>query len=118
MIPFLLVMKMKYKLSKKNVDSMIYEYIKESDSIEELIRYVEYNSIYRSKFNDCWSFYMITLYNDSRKEIVIGNNEVSRINFTGTIRSRDDHEYDYVIQTVYLDDWLEYCRGVQDVVKG
>lgn len=47
MIPFLLVMKMKYKLSKKNTNSMIYEYLKESDSIEELIRYVEYNSIYR-----------------------------------------------------------------------
>lgn len=109
---------MKHKLSKKNTDSMIYEYIKESDSIEELIRYVEYNSIYRSKFNGCWPFYMITLYNDSRKEIVIGNNEVSGLNFTGTIRSRDDHEYDYVIQTVYVDDWLEYCRGVQDVVKG
>lgn len=104
---------MKYKLYKKNTDSMIYEYIKESDSIEELIRYVEYNSIYRSKFNGCWP-----LYNDSRKEIVIGNNEVSGLNFTGTIRSRDDHEYDYVIQTVYVNDWLEYCRGVQDVVKG
>ena len=54
----------------------------------------------------------------SKKEIVIGNNIVSGINLEGTIHSRDDHEYDYIISNVYPDDWLEYCRGLQDVVKG
>lgn len=97
---------------------MVTELIIKSDDIKTLINHVRDNSIYKDKYTDGWSFYMITIYNEVRKEIVIGNNIVSGINLEGTIHSRDDHEYDYIISNVSPDDWLEYCRGVQDVVKG
>ena len=109
---------MKYKLSKRNAETLVQEHILKSDSIKSLINHVKYNSIYKDNYAYGFPLYMITLYNSVRKEIVIGNNEVSGINFTGTIRSRDDHEYDYIISNVYPEDWLEYCSGLQDVVKG
>lgn len=109
---------MKYKLSKKNTETLVTELIIKSDDIKSLINHVRDNSIYKDNYAYGFPLYMITLYNSVRKEIVIGNNEVSGINFTGTIRSRDDHEYDYIISNVYPEDWLEYCSGLQDVVKG
>lgn len=109
---------MKYKLVLKNTETLITEYIIKSDSIKSLVNHVRDNSIYKDKYKNGWPFYLTTLYNRTRKEIVIGNNEVSGINFMGTIRSRDDHKYDYIISNVSPEDWLEYCHGLQDVVKG
>ena len=109
---------MKYKLSKRNTETLVTELIIKSNDIKSLINHVKNNSIYRDKYVFGFPFYMITLYNSVRREIVIGNNEVSGINFMGTIRSMDDHEYDYIISNVSPEDWLEYCHGLQDVVKG
>ena len=111
-------MKMKYKLSKRNTETLVQEHILKSDNIEYLVNHVRHNSIYKDKDPYGWPFYMITIYNPVRKEIVIGNNIVSGINMEGTIYSRDDHKYDYIINNVSPDDWLEYCHGQQDVVKG
>lgn len=111
-------MKMKYKLLLKNTETLVTELIIKSDDIKTLINHVRDNSIYKDEYSNGFPFYMITLYNRIRKEIIIGNNEISGINFEGTMRSRDDHEYDYIISNVEPEDWFNYCRGIQDIVKG
>ena len=109
---------MKYKLLLKNTETLVTEHIIKSDSIKVLVNHVRDNSIYKDNYAYGFPLYMITFYNNVRKEIVIGNNEVSGINFMGTIRSRDDHKYDYIISNVSPEDWLKYCSGLQEVVRG
>ena len=74
-------MKMKHKLLLKNTETLVTELIIKSDDIKSLINYVRDNSIYKDNYAYGFPLYMITLYNNVRKEIVIGNNEVSGINF-------------------------------------
>ena len=108
---------MKYKLVLRNTETLVEELIIKSDSIKTLVNHVRDNSIYKSKYENGFPFYVITLYNRVRREIVIGNNEISGINLTGTIRSRDDHRYDYVIQNVDPDDWFRYCCDIEELRK-
>ena len=72
---------MKHKLLLKNTETLVTELIIKSDDIKSLINYVRDNSIYKDNYAYGFPLYMITLYNNVRKEIVIGNNEVSGINF-------------------------------------
>ena len=111
-------MKMKYKLSKKNTETLVTELIIKSDDIKSLINHVRDNSIYKDNYENGFPLYMITIYNSVREELVIGNNEVSGLNLTGTIRSRDDHEYDYIISNVSQDDWADYMYELQNTLKG
>lgn len=99
---------MKHKLYIRNTESLIEEFIKESDSIGELFEHVKENSIYTNEFNNRWPYHLVRHHNEVRKEIVIGNNVIEGINFSGTMRSVDDHKYDYIITNVDKDDYVKY----------
>lgn len=86
---------------------MLDEFIKESDSYGDLVNHVRDTSIYSEHFKDAWPMYMIQILNEVRSEVIIGHNEVSGINFSGTIRSLDDHKYDYVIKGVKKNEFMQ-----------
>lgn len=99
---------MKYKLYLRNTETMLDELIKESNSIGELFEHVKDNSIYKDKFANGWPYYLVRHHNEVRKEIVIGNNVIQGLNYHGTLRSVDDHKYDYIITNVDKDDYVNY----------
>ena len=99
---------MKYRLYLRHTETMLEEFIKESDSIGELFEHVKENSIYKDRFKHGWPYYLVRHHNEVRKEIIIGNNVIEGLNLHGTIRSVDDHKYDYIIKNVDKDDYVDY----------
>lgn len=93
---------MKYKLYLRNVntDPTDDEFIKESDSYTDLVDHVKNTSIYNEHFKNGWPMNLIQILNEVRNEVIIGHNKYSDANLHGTIRSLDDHKYDYVITGV------------------
>lgn len=99
---------MKHKLYIRNTESLIEEFIKESDSISELVKHVVENSIYKDEFKNYCPYHLVRHHNEVRKEIIIGNNVIEGLNFHGTLRSVDDHKYDYIITDVDKDEYVKY----------